>query len=603
MTDLLLTPRDRFASGAKAAQACGSCKRQKRKCDKALPACGLCSRMDRHCDYAEPQLPAPTADDFAALQLKLLELESRLNGAGAVPASSASGSGPGPAPIPAPDPGPGPLYSSAGNGDGIGPGLVNDTPPAATAYTPLEPLWEQPQTATQFPPDVFLDISTFESMNQPAHRPFIEIPAEVLQYLGDDEQVQRSATTYFATVHPWLPIVSKKRMNMGVALSQGGPDLAMLFLAMKLVTSTPAAGVGVAQSPLYRAAKRFASLLEHGGASSLMALQSMALIAYFEHGHAIYPAAWITIGSCVRYAEFLGLPDFHEGNVLLSSATTWTEAEERKRTWWGILILDRFICIGNKKRYISPDPEANETFPSDDESWDQGRVDRAIHHPVSSPVSTKLTPFSALCRAALQAGRVTIHVRDASTRNRNKSPGPPESRIHEAIFLSLTLSSATASLPKDLPFLAPRCVAFSALILLHDHYCCPGNQAGHQRDSPEAEHQLRSIEELRVLCCTISKLADEILALDLAVEGDAGADVGIISPLVLDALYGAANTLAWLVRENGSQESVEAFASINRCLEKLGQRWRLAGEYVRMLGQQHLAYMMQDQGYSTIRMR
>lgn len=174
MSGLLLTPRDRFASDVKAPQACGSCKRQKRKCDKALPACGLCSRMDRRCDYAEPQQPAPTADDFAALQLRLLELESRLNGAGTVPASSAGAvPSPDPAPISAPDPGPGPLHSGAG----IGPGLVNDAPPADPAHAPLEPLWEQPQTATQFPPDVFLDISTFESMNQPAHRPFIEIPA------------------------------------------------------------------------------------------------------------------------------------------------------------------------------------------------------------------------------------------------------------------------------------------------------------------------------------------------------------------------------------------------------------------------------------------
>lgn len=127
--------------------------------------------------------------------------------------------------------------------------------------------------------------------------------------------------TYFATIHTWLPIVSKKRMNMGAALSQGGPDLAMLFLAMKLAATSPTdvlAG-GSQHMAIYRAAKRFMSLLEHSGATSVMVLQSMTLIAYFEYAHALYPAAWITVAACVRYADFLGLPGFHEGTIILAS--------------------------------------------------------------------------------------------------------------------------------------------------------------------------------------------------------------------------------------------------------------------------------------------
>lgn len=63
----------------KAHQACMSCRRQKRKCSKSLPACTLCERMNRHCDYSDSS-PAPTAEDFNALHMKVIELESRLNG-------------------------------------------------------------------------------------------------------------------------------------------------------------------------------------------------------------------------------------------------------------------------------------------------------------------------------------------------------------------------------------------------------------------------------------------------------------------------------------------------------------------------------------------
>ncbi|KAI8265418.1 Transcription factor BOA15 [Colletotrichum sp. SAR11_239] len=580
MSTLFLTPRDRYPSDSKAPQACGSCKRQKRKCDKALPACGLCTRMERRCDYVESAQAAPTADDFAALQQRLAELEGRINenGGGASGGAGGVASSSGPSPVSDPS--------------ASGLSINNDSP----AYPAVEPLWEQ-QTASQFPPDVFLDMATYEWLNQPVPKPFIEVPAEVLQHLGDGTSVQSSIATYFTTIHPWLPIVSKKRMNMGVALSQGGPDLAMLFLAMKLMTTRPEpeSNMPAARMPLYRVAKRFMSLLENGGATSLMALQSMLLIAHFEYAHGIYPAAWITAGSCVRYADFLGLPTFQEGNLLLSSPTTWTELEERKRTWWAILILDRFICIGNKKRYLSPDPADNETLPADDEAWDQGRVDRAVHHTISSPApSPPTSPFPTLCRCALLTAKVLTHVR---------SREPP---IPDAASLSEALTTALASLPSDLPYLAPRCVLLSSAILLYDFYCCPATPTGRIRTPDETTQQIRAVEGIRRLSGDIADLARELLLLAASIEdgkkGDS-TDIGVISPLILDALYGAANTLAWLVREEGSAECEEAVAVIKQCLVKLGDRWRLAREYLRMLEEQAFAYTMQDQGHSTIRIR
>jgi len=67
----------------KAPQACMTCRKQKRKCSKTLPACTLCERMNRHCDYSDSS-PPPTSEDFNALRMKLMELESRLNGGPAI---------------------------------------------------------------------------------------------------------------------------------------------------------------------------------------------------------------------------------------------------------------------------------------------------------------------------------------------------------------------------------------------------------------------------------------------------------------------------------------------------------------------------------------
>ena len=74
---------DGQAQGPKANQACMTCRKQKRKCNKALPACALCERMKRHCDYSD-NTPPPTSEDFNALRMKLMELESRLDVGGSV---------------------------------------------------------------------------------------------------------------------------------------------------------------------------------------------------------------------------------------------------------------------------------------------------------------------------------------------------------------------------------------------------------------------------------------------------------------------------------------------------------------------------------------
>lgn len=101
-----------------------------------------------------------------------------------------------------------------------------------------------------------------------------------------------------------MPIISKKRLNLGISVYHGGPDIAMLFLAMRLMISSPQ---GDQAEPLYRLCKSFLASLEAAGCASYQYLQALLLVAIYEHSHGIYPAAWMTVGTCARYAEFLGL--------------------------------------------------------------------------------------------------------------------------------------------------------------------------------------------------------------------------------------------------------------------------------------------------------
>ena len=76
------------------------------------------------------------------------------------------------------------------------------------------------------------------------------------------------------------------------------------------------------------------------GMLSVSLLQSMILGAIYELGHAIYPAGYMSIGSCVKLGMALDLekqcrsdPDSRTSDV--------EEQEEQRRVWWVIYILDR----------------------------------------------------------------------------------------------------------------------------------------------------------------------------------------------------------------------------------------------------------------------
>lgn len=62
-----------------AAQACTSCRKQRRKCSKDLPSCILCLRLGRRCEYSTDQVLNRSAqDEIDYLRGKIKTLESRL---------------------------------------------------------------------------------------------------------------------------------------------------------------------------------------------------------------------------------------------------------------------------------------------------------------------------------------------------------------------------------------------------------------------------------------------------------------------------------------------------------------------------------------------
>ncbi|KAI9684150.1 MAG: hypothetical protein M1829_003420 [Trizodia sp. TS-e1964] len=313
----------------RAQQACSSCRKQKRRCDKALPACGLCLRMGRACDYYDSSVP-PTSDDFHFLRQRVLHLELKLEGrAGSSVASPDLARGP----------------------------FASRSTPARDAAMGMLVGGGSPRAAPDFPSIFFLDGNAFKHKNITISKNHMPPPPEVAEALGSTADMQLVVDTYFTTIHSWLPIISKKRLprHLQNPLADPGADLALLFLCMKLLAEPSSEHPESPKTPLYHMAKRFYFLVELHGINSLQLIQAAILLALYEVGNAIYPAAYLSVGHCVQLGYALGLHD-RKSVQMLKKAGTWTETEERRRVWWAIIVLDRCVVSRHQSAITSPSP-------------------------------------------------------------------------------------------------------------------------------------------------------------------------------------------------------------------------------------------------------
>ncbi|KAF8851607.1 hypothetical protein BDZ45DRAFT_631464 [Acephala macrosclerotiorum] len=556
----------------KASQACMSCRKQKRKCSKTLPACALCERMNRICDYSDAS-PPPTSEDFTALQMKVMELEARLNGGG-----GGGGSGM----MNQPSPYATPSSTALGGTDSLS---------HAPVYTPPQDgPWQGVQN--RFPAIIFLDGEAFKYGGIEVPKPSVEIPVDVLGILGDPGSVHGVINEYFSTIHKWIPIISPKRLDRNFAnpLFEGGPDLALLFLCMKLIISKPQDGVECARNPIYESAKHFANLMEATGYVSILILQANLLVALYEYSQAIYPRAWLSAGWCIRYANMLGINGHAEASKLLGRPDTWVEQEERHRTWWGVLLVDRMVHLGSQGYIMnSQEPKTDDTLPANDSAWDNGEIGAAMERKVSNPINEPLAPFPRLCQAYILLGKVLAH-NFGFKLPLDKDQELQKPRFIEAAMLYEEISALARVLHDEtntatdyLSLAAPLALTYSAICALCDSYSCP---KGCTATTPEAAAmQGQALSGLKTVSGFIVEFSNRINA-----NTPMPHDLDRVSPIIMDALYSGASNYAWLVREQGGEKYQEALDTIRYTLRRLGSRWRNAAEYLRLLDAREFTY-------------
>lgn len=279
------TESDTDRTTARWRPSCLPCQRLKKKCDRKRPRCTLCTRLAHHnCG-----------------KLSLLTNDCRQNRTCSYDARS--------------------MHA----GDAFPTPRIGD-------YTSQD-------VEPRFPPVYFLDSMLFHHSGAQIEVYGSNIDIGLSSIVGNTQRDQGFVSSYFDVIHPWLPILSKRRFKERVLnpLSASRPENTLLIAATKLVAEN--VSDGDTRTLLYTSVKRTFPRLETLGILDFKVLQAWLLLALYEIGHGIYPAAYFTVGSCVRYAGALGIDTSTE-------RTTVGEAddlgcEEHRRSWWAILLLDR----------------------------------------------------------------------------------------------------------------------------------------------------------------------------------------------------------------------------------------------------------------------
>ena len=194
-----------------------------------------------------------------------------------------------------------------------------------------------------FPTMLFLDPAILQHGQVEICRAASPVPEHILHLLGDVDDVRATASKFFEHIHSWMPFISKKRFYDLYLPSpfQSRSDVVLLLLSLKLITTLPPTNPRNPRTPLYHTVKHFCLEVEGSSTFSLPVLQAALLVALYELGHAIYPAAFLSVGACARYAHALGINC--SKSLQTRRVLTLIEVEERRKIWWAIVILDRLV--------------------------------------------------------------------------------------------------------------------------------------------------------------------------------------------------------------------------------------------------------------------
>jgi hypothetical protein len=178
----------------------------------------------------------------------------------------------------------------------------------------------------------------------------IAVRDEAVNILGEMQELEDLVRRFFSTVYIRVPFISQRRfrVNLPYVYSRPRADYLLLCLSISLVLQRPREinfPGETMQSSLYVTVKCLIASLEAAGVLTLGFVQARALVCFYEIGHGIYPAAAASLAACASSARLLGLENrrSRKQHPEVGDLAGESETEEKKRTLWAIVNMDRYV--------------------------------------------------------------------------------------------------------------------------------------------------------------------------------------------------------------------------------------------------------------------
>ncbi|KAH8800631.1 fungal-specific transcription factor domain-containing protein [Xylogone sp. PMI_703] len=324
----------RHAKGATGV-ACATCRKRKLGCDKQKPSCSQCKRLQIACSYDHlHRKRGPKKGALIVLREKLARTEALLN------------------------------TGDAGYDERTG--VLSEGTGASCRPLSDEGHWSALETRSASPPPMFA--------KEPRERPTRESSKVPLCQMTID-YLER---VYFQKIHALTPFIHIARFKEAICLAKPLQPPLYLRCAMWALAASLCPQYINLQERLYRRSRSLLELaeLECSGNEQIAVLQAWALVARYELLNRMSYSALLTTGRAVRMAQNMGLFRLdrspREREILrLPDARDWTEAEERRRTFWAIFCLDRFVSIAKRLPVLIDERDIMTNLPSLEASYQQ----------------------------------------------------------------------------------------------------------------------------------------------------------------------------------------------------------------------------------------
>ncbi|KAL2820634.1 fungal-specific transcription factor domain-containing protein [Aspergillus granulosus] len=508
---------------AKAANACASCRSQKRKCDKRLPSCSRCSKVSADCNYhwlheeqqhnysngRNPFGPSTTLADFLLFHIPVTSHQQWLPG----------------------------------------------------TFQPLQPCRQNISSRS-------LDIDHF----------FVGVLMTTLT--EQSKTLEKVLDAYFVTIQPWLPILHERSFRERIMQLSSNPqaETALLVLTLFLLSSRENQNHPNCPPPeykgwLYQLCSYLFSFLKLVRPPSLQLVQAGLFVTVYELGSNMLEAASLSIGTCARLGYGLRL-NIDSSQYLPD--IMWIQAEERRRTWLGVYMLDRLtkqVSTENSLPHAVDDPCNEYHLPIDEQEWGQDVEcpPMSLFQPsFSTPIDTPISYFA--CEA--QAIRTLGHVQ------RLPELTDPTVFHRQVNNLDTYLIQFMECLFEQTPgnwniLCGANATVLLAATALHRARLGFEARTGSPGSTPREMNE-RSIFALRSIINMVTDICLRFNALDPNLRV-------VCVPLPAVVCIGEAACAAVWLRSLGAEGCVVAIEPLRQALEYAARSWGLAENYIQQL--------------------